>query len=419
MKWENAIEHVAISDVGLRRANNQDSYADMATSSAEYWRSRGHLFVVADGMGAHAAGELASQMAAEAVPHLYSKLTDTPPPLAIVKAVKDANRQIYQRGKANAEFEGMGTTCSILLLLPQGAMVAQVGDSRVYRLRGQQLDQLSFDHSLVWELEARGALPEQSEFVPKNIITRSLGPSPEVQVDLEGPFPIEVGDVYLVCSDGLSGQVEDEELGAILHLLEPQEAAQTLVDIANLRGGPDNITLIIAKVGGPPINPQVYSDTSFDIPGESSPIPLGGWAALGGLALATGLLLVLGKWLFALVGVVSLLGTAGFVFRQQLFGSSGDKMVISGGLYGRGPYRHYPVKIDQSFVDKLLKLSSELKDAAEAEKWTIDWAEFQQYHTRAEAAIKQSDFHTASREYCRSISFMMRQARLQRQESDD
>ncbi len=135
----------------------------------------------------------------------------------------------------------MGTTASALLLLPQGALTGHVGDSRVYRLRGKCLEQLTFDHSLVWEMSAAGQLPKNAlpGFVPKNIITRSLGPHADVKVDLEGPYPLEAGDTFLLCSDGLSGQVSDEEIGALLHCLPPAEAAQVLVDLANLRGGPD------------------------------------------------------------------------------------------------------------------------------------------------------------------------------------
>ena len=150
---------------------------------------------VCDGMGAHAAGELASQMAVDGIPHTYLKLADQPAPDALRKSIVEANHQIHHRGQANIDFQGMGTTASVLALLPQGALVAHVGDSRVYRLRGQRLDQLTFDHSLVWEMSAAGQVPKDAlpGFVPKNIITRSLGPHAEVQVDLEGPFPLGSG----------------------------------------------------------------------------------------------------------------------------------------------------------------------------------------------------------------------------------
>ncbi len=245
--WQHGLEHVALSHVGLRRSNNQDSMACVLAGSRQDWLRRGHLFMVADGMGAHAAGELASKMATDFIPHTYYKLLDDSPVAAITKSIEDANQRIHARGQSNPDFRGMGTTSSVLLLLPQGAVVAHVGDSRVYRLRGNRLDQLTFDHSLVWEMRASGRVRDGDvpSYIPKNIITRSLGPGEAVQVDLEGPFPLEPGDTFLLCSDGLSGQVDDEELGVILGAVPLAEAAQVLVDLANLRGGPDNITVVL------------------------------------------------------------------------------------------------------------------------------------------------------------------------------
>jgi protein phosphatase len=205
-------------------------------------------------------------MACESVPHTYHKLLDRAPADALKTAITAANAAIHERGQANAEFQGMGTTCSALVLLPRAAVVAHIGDSRVYRLRGGKIEQLTFDHSLVWEMMAAGQMPrgEVASFIPKNIITRSLGPRDDVQIDLEGPFALEVGDVFLICSDGLSGQFKDDELGTILTALSPQEAVQSLVDLANLRGGPDNITVIVVRVLAVPA----------DEPGEPEPLPI-------------------------------------------------------------------------------------------------------------------------------------------------
>ena len=205
--WSHCLEYAALSDIGLRRANNQDSYKVALAGDQADFQQRGHLFIVADGMGAHAAGELASKMATDVIPLDYRKLLDQSPAEAILSALVDANRQIHTRGQASPEFRGMGTTATTLLLLPAGALVAHVGDSRAYRLRGNRIEQLTFDHSLVWEMQASGQMPEGQvpAFIPKNIITRSLGPNPAVQVDLEGPYPVEAGDTFLLCSDGLSG----------------------------------------------------------------------------------------------------------------------------------------------------------------------------------------------------------------------
>ena len=255
LNWDDCLTHVEATDVGMRRSNNQDSYAALLASDADNWQRRGHVFVVADGMGAHAAGELASKMAADGIPHNYYKLREESSPDAIRKTVRQVNEEIHRKGQANAEFHGMGTTASVLVLVPQGALVAHVGDSRVYRLRGGRIEQLTFDHSLVWEMTASGQYnPNLPNLVPKNIITRSLGPHKNVQVDLEGPFPLEIGDTFLLCSDGLSGLVKDEEMGVIMSTLPPAEAAQVLIDLANLRGGPDNITVLIVRVTGAAIS---------------------------------------------------------------------------------------------------------------------------------------------------------------------
>src|SRR5262249_2263579 len=152
---------------------------------------------------------------------------------------------------ANKDFQGMGTTCSTLLLLPEGVLIAHVGDSRVYRVRGERIDQLSFDHSLVWELVRRNHLTFDAAnlAVPRNVITRSLGPEANVEVDIDGPLPVEPNDVYVVCSDGLSGPVSDPEIGAFTMHFHPEDACRYLVYLANLRGGQDNITLIVVRLG--------------------------------------------------------------------------------------------------------------------------------------------------------------------------
>ena len=135
--WQDHIAHIALTDVGMRRANNQDSYTVVLASDQEEWRVRGHFFMVADGMGAHAAGELASKIAVDGVPHLYRKYRDMSPPEAMQKAIVETNGEVYRRGQANSDFRAMGTTASALALLPQGALIGHIGDSRVYRVRDE------------------------------------------------------------------------------------------------------------------------------------------------------------------------------------------------------------------------------------------------------------------------------------------
>ena len=238
------------TDIGRRRSSNQDAKAVLAAESADY-RSRGWFFLVADGMGAHAAGELASSMAAERVPRIYRTRSEFSPPLALRSSLEQANGEINKKGESSFEFRGMGTTCTTLVLLPRGAIIGHVGDSRCYRVRKHTIEQLSRDHSLVWELEAAGGMSREQAAgaAPKNIITRSMGPHADVEIDLEGPFPVESGDVFVLCSDGLSGQVGDPEIGMLAAELDPPEATAALVGLALVRGAPDNVTVVVAKAG--------------------------------------------------------------------------------------------------------------------------------------------------------------------------
>ena len=244
--------YAALSDVGMKRAMNQDAWKVLLADD-EGFSERGHCFIVADGMGAHAAGELASKMAVDEV----SSLTEAPPDEVatphemMLHALREANFAIHTRGQAERQLFNMGTTCSSLLLRPEGALVAHVGDSRIYRCRDQRIDQLTFDHSLVWEMRAAGQRDsDSSSTIPRNVITRCLGPQLEVDVDLEGFFSVRPNDRFLLCSDGLTGRISDAEIGAITCQLDPEESVQFLVDLANLRGGSDNITVVVAQVVG-------------------------------------------------------------------------------------------------------------------------------------------------------------------------
>ncbi len=414
--WDHCLEYAELSDVGLRRANNQDSLALAVASSQEQWQQKGHLFMVADGMGAHAAGELASRLATSIVPLTYHKLNDRPPPAALAEAIRDANNQIHNRGQASEDFRGMGTTFSSLVILPQGAVVAQVGDSRVYRLRGHRLEQLSFDHSLVWEMRAAGRLPPDDvpTYIPKNIITRCLGPNAEVQVDLEGPFPIEPGDTFLLCSDGLSGQVKDEEIGKVLACLPPSDAVRSLVDLANLNGGPDNITVIVIRVTGAQVAQGKAAGPSSRSGSEGHSIHPAAWGLLAVFLLAGLGLLAIGQTLLALLSFAGAAVTAVAIWAQRSPSSDTSSTVFDGQTLGRGPYATFGCAPDDRFIARLCDLVQQLRDAATNEKWNVDWDGFNSHNTQAAAAAQAGDPGQAVREYCHAISFMMEQLRNQR-----
>jgi protein phosphatase len=249
----NEIEYASHTDVGIRRSHNQDAYAVMVAADEEHWREVGHVFLVADGMGGHNVGELAAKIAVDNIPHIYSKCAQEGGLAALQRAFTETNSIIYTRGEQNADYRKMGTTGIAVVLRPEGAWVGHVGDSRAYRIRGAVIEQLSFDHSYLWELARRQRVnPETLTGIPANRILRSLGPENEVEVDVEGPHPIERGDIFLLCSDGLSGQVNDRVIGAVASALPPSEAVRFLVHLSNLQGGPDNTTVIVVRVKGEP-----------------------------------------------------------------------------------------------------------------------------------------------------------------------
>jgi len=412
--WQEFIDFAELTDVGLRRANNQDSKACMLAGTEVDFFRRGHLFMVADGMGRHAAGELASKISVDTVPLEYFKQPDAPAPASLKFALTEGNRRIFERGSNNPDFKGMGTTTSVLVLLPQGAMCGHVGDSRVYRLRGNRLEQLTFDHSVVWEMRAAAKTTgsEVPDHIPKNYITRSLGHDPNVQIDLEGPFPLAPGDTFMLCSDGLSGQVEDEEIGVLMGCLTPQEAVQTFVDLANLRGGPDNITVIVARVmdlsrvqnATPPKMPK-----SGDGADAVSPFV---WAGMGVAAVLGAALVVTEKYLpgFAAVAVAVLLGLYAFAK-----GTSGRSVrAWRGGALGRGPHTSLVCAVNEAFVEKLAALTARLRETAIQQNYKINWTKFDQTCETAAGARRSGDFPGAVRRYSHSLNYLMAELRKQR-----
>jgi protein phosphatase len=413
--WDNYLAVASLSDVGMRRSNNQDNMSISMAGSMEQWQRKGHVFVVADGMGAHAAGELASKLAIEHVPHLYSKYNDASPPEELRKSVVGANAEIYRRGQANEEFYNMGTTCCAMTLLPQGAVIAHIGDSRVYRLSKNRLEQLTFDHSLVWEMKAAGQLTaaeEKSGKIPKNVITRSLGPYPDCKVDLEGPFPLTPNDTFLMCSDGLTGVISDPEIASILANMTPDEAVRVLVDLANLRGGPDNITVIVAKV----IHPKLA--TSPDAPPlvinskkSNYEIPLFVWALFGASLLFALIFLFWDNAVTAALPGLLAIGTGIYILTQLIRSwSSGHKMTTTQ-RFGKAPYTRVNCASQPQFAKQLAAIWNQLENAAKGNKWNVDQAQLDSMSKEAKQHTSKSDFSSAIRSYGRAISQLMESLR--------
>lgn len=424
VNWNELLQHAVMSDIGMRRSNNQDSYAITLAEDEQAWHSRGHLFIVADGMGAHAAGELASKMAVDGISHNYLKYPELSPPEAIQKAVLETNSEIHRRGQANLDFHNMGTTCSTLVLLPQGALAAHVGDSRIYRLRGGCLEQLTFDHSLVWEMRAAGQLPADSDLaaaVPKNVITRSLGPRATTQVDIEGPFPIQRGDTFLLCSDGLTGKVEDEEIGPLLASLPPEEVVQVLVDLANLRGGPDNITVVVAKVVDDRLASAAATDKPITLGIDKKTVPIHPmlWVVMAASFLTGVGLAILENWIIAALAIVGGLICLGVIFYQKQGRKPKGVTLDQHHRLGKGPHTRLVCPAGSSFVEKLSDIVARLRDMAAGDRWNLDLQAFDELCSQAAKAAQANRHNEAVRQYARGICVLMEQVRSQRAKNAD
>ncbi len=244
------VEHAGLSDVGRQRDANEDNYVIAEP-----------LFAVADGMGGAQAGEVASRTAADVFEHVGSA-PDSPEQL-LTDLTREANRRIFEMAQADPSRRGMGTTLTAAIVWAEGLSIGHVGDSRAYRLRGGSLEQLTHDHSLVAELQRSGQLTaEAAENHPqRSIITRALGPEPDIEVDAH-THTTRAGDVYVLCSDGLTGMISDADMEAILRGTDTLEAAaKALVKAANQSGGKDNITVVLFRLGEDDGSDAVSDDT--------------------------------------------------------------------------------------------------------------------------------------------------------------
>ncbi len=235
-----------ISDIGLSRQNNEDYIKILREEQ---------FFVLADGMGGHQAGEIASKATVEQLCYLIqqdsqSLHNDIPDVIGFIQnSIKEVNQWIFRISKENSHLRGMGTTLCCLYLHPGGLIYAHVGDSRIYRLRNGNLEQLTKDHSLLRELIDLGQISEQQaeHFLYKNIITKAIGTEPTIEPDVEFTT-LEDGDILVMCTDGLSDSVPFKEIEKTLTSLSEDEAATQLVSKAKENGGQDNITLAIVKI---------------------------------------------------------------------------------------------------------------------------------------------------------------------------
>ena len=243
------VQAVLRTDVGLVRSENQDFGTYTTPREESHSHPGGRLLVVADGMGGHRGGATASRLAGETVKAQYLGSETYDISQALREALTRANARIFSEAQANPDLRGMGTTTSALVVKSNQAWFAHVGDSRIYLVRGDEIRQITEDHSLVASMVREGLLTaKEAETHPRrNVLQRSMGVGEDVEIDVSGPFDIHENDVFVLCSDGLHGLVKEPELKEIAALPIDQAAAE-YVKRALSRGAPDNVTVIVAKI---------------------------------------------------------------------------------------------------------------------------------------------------------------------------
>jgi serine/threonine protein phosphatase PrpC len=244
------VQAVLRTDVGLVRSENQDFGTYTTPQEEAGAHPGGRLLVVADGMGGHRGGATASRLAGETVKAQYLGSDGDDVPAALLASLTRANARIFSEAQANPDLRGMGTTTSALAIRGNHAWFGHVGDSRIYRVRAEKIEQMTDDHSLVATMVREGLLTtKEAETHPRrNVLQRSMGVAEEVEIDVRGPFQIEEGDTFILCSDGLHGTVKEDEMKEVVTSKAIDAAADEFIRLAIQRGAPDNVTVIVARV---------------------------------------------------------------------------------------------------------------------------------------------------------------------------
>ena len=426
----------------MRRSANQDSLTVRLCGDVEEWQRCGHLFVVADGMGGHSVGDLASRITVESLPQAYFRVEASDVLDRMRKAVLAANNAVHEHGRQNPEFSDMGTTCSALSLSEKGLVIGHIGDSRIYRVRRGIIQQLTFDHSLQWEMIRLGRATAATVdlFHPRNVITRCIGPDPNVNVDLEGPFSVERGDRLILCSDGLSNHVSDSEIGQIAAALPPTDAARLLVNLANCRGGSDNSTVIVVDIDEyPHIDNKIVDPVTFDP--ENTPLSVSliqpsterfNELLIGASAFC--ILAAIGMWATqqTIPGGIALLGAVAFEVTRQFLKrrrttpvpplnsqDSQEGFTLAVGLEQReaapteiadkAPYRATAAVLTDILLDQLSEIQGELVQAARDSGWNVDFDELTQLSRNSVASQQARKLDKALQSRAKSIDLLMKE----------
>ena len=294
------------SDVGRVRKNNEDSITYFIPTDVEELKKNGSLFIVADGVGGAAKGEVASHFAADTVIYEYYNNEELPPAERLAKAIEHASREIFNHSQANGNFTRMATTIVAALVLQNNLIVAHVGDSRLYLVREGKIKQITRDHSVVAEMVRNGLMTEEEARTSKakNRISRSVGGEAEVKVDVSEPISLKLRDRILLCSDGLTRYLDGEELKIAVQKGDVEAVPKELIKYANSQGGVDNVSAILLEIVEKakihikkPVHPKVppvklgWDEAQTEYGKLSSPrrsIPVWGW--IGGAVVVVAIL---------------------------------------------------------------------------------------------------------------------------------
>lgn len=338
------VRAVLRTDVGRVRSENQDFGTFTTADETRDTHTRGRLLIVADGMGGHRGGATASRLAAETVKTRYLESETDDISAALKDALTLANTRIFNEAQTNFDLRGMGTTTSALAVRGNQAWFGHVGDSRIYFVRENEIRQLTEDHSLVASMVREGLLTsKEAETHPRrNVLQRSIGVSDAVDVDVVGPLEVQERDIFILCSDGLHGLVKPNEIQDIVSRLTLEQAADELVKRALERGGPDNVTVIVARIERVDDEPTIvesdrvpYDETLLEDPrsasvilsrvdGEesggrdASPLPDSSLSPQLGMTSRPRASAVV-KWALLFVAILAMAGAWLFLNQQQMF----------------------------------------------------------------------------------------------------
>jgi protein phosphatase len=240
----------AATHVGMVRADNQDTFGIFPADEKSVAPSKGRLFVVADGMGGHKGGKVASELAVKTIGDVYFSDASESVQDSLVKAIQVANAAVFSQSRRDRALSGMGTTCVAMVVKGSSVHVAHIGDSRVYRVIKERIAQITEDHAAVAEMQRKGILTadEAKHHPERSVLYRALGTKLDAEIDVQSELIVRGKEWFVLCSDGLSNMVEDREIHDIVVALSPQKACDQLVALANERGGYDNITVVVVQV---------------------------------------------------------------------------------------------------------------------------------------------------------------------------